>query len=292
MLLVLVMLLAAVAFVLLTLKTPVTSVTLSETSTIELPIGQTKTLTYSVSPYDADCDTVTWTSSNTSVATVSDGKITAKGKGTCTITVTVNEGKDDQHTASVSVKVGKAVKEIELSVGTVELKVGEEHTITYEITPSDAMTGVVSWESSDETVATVKNGKIEAKKLGTCTITFTAGGKSATATVKVVTLYSEETQIVGTWKGYAYLEGDETVPLSSGTTYLYLYSDGTGRMTISGTTPLDFVWEYTEYEDGSYFYDVTYTSFSGTTQMMSFELSSGKDCVAFKLGSMIVVYTK
>ena len=44
----------------------------------------------------------------------------------------------------------------------------------------------VTWSSSDLSVATVSNtGKVVAVRGGNCTITATAGGKSATCTVRV-----------------------------------------------------------------------------------------------------------
>ena len=56
-------------------------------------------------------------------------------------------------------------------------------TLTAEVTPS---TATVTWTSSDETVATVDaSGKVTPKKVGTTTITATAGDKTATSTVYI-----------------------------------------------------------------------------------------------------------
>ena len=184
------------------------------------------------------------------------------------------------------------VESITLSETTLEMKVGDTETITYTIYPYDADYEGVTWSTSNSSVATVSAGTITAKGLGTCTISITAGKKTETITVNVVKLYAEETRVVGTWRGYAYLQDDDTVSINSSVTSLYLYSDGTGRMTISGSSALDFTWEFNKLDDGSYYYDVTYTSISGTTQMMNFTLDSGKECVAFKLGTMLVAYVK
>ena len=44
----------------------------------------------------------------------------------------------------------------------------------------------VTWSSSDPSVATVSDqGEVTAVRAGNCTITATAGGKSATCTVRV-----------------------------------------------------------------------------------------------------------
>ena len=84
---------------------------------------------------------------------------------------------------------GKAIKlvstvDVTLSKTETTLNVGDEETITATATPAEA---TVTWTSSDETVATVVNGKITAVKAGTATITVQAayGGNTATKTFTV-----------------------------------------------------------------------------------------------------------
>lgn len=74
----------------------VTSITLSST-TMNLEVGQTGTLTATVTPDNATDKTVTWTSSDKNVATVDkdNGTVTAVGEGTATITATAANGKKD-----------------------------------------------------------------------------------------------------------------------------------------------------------------------------------------------------
>lgn len=80
----------------------VTSITLSST-TMNLEVGQTGTLTATVKPDNATNKTVTWKTSNDKVATVVDGTVAAVGEGTATITATAANGKKD--TCKVTVKV-------------------------------------------------------------------------------------------------------------------------------------------------------------------------------------------
>ena len=80
----------------------VTSVTVSS-KTLNLEVGQTRTLTATVTPDNATDKTVTWTSSNDKVATVVDRTVAAVGEGTATITATAANGKKD--TCKVTVKV-------------------------------------------------------------------------------------------------------------------------------------------------------------------------------------------
>lgn len=82
----------------------VTSVTVSS-KTLNLEVGQTRTLTATVTPDNATDKTVTWTSSDKNVATVDkdNGTVTAVGEGTATITATAANGK--KGTCKVTVKV-------------------------------------------------------------------------------------------------------------------------------------------------------------------------------------------
>ncbi len=87
-----------------------------EPSTIELEVGDTKTITATVSD---SSKTVTWSSDDTNVATVENGKVTAKKAGTTKITATV-EGKTAN--CSVTVKEKKEeVKEVELTLESVSI---------------------------------------------------------------------------------------------------------------------------------------------------------------------------
>lgn len=74
----------------------VTSVAVSP-KTLNLEVGQTRTLTATVTPDNATDKTVTWTSSDKNVATVDkdNGTVTPVGEGTATITATAANGKKD-----------------------------------------------------------------------------------------------------------------------------------------------------------------------------------------------------
>ena len=82
-----------------------------------------------------------------------------------------------------------SVKKITLDQTLVELKVGRTLTLTATITPEDATNKALDWTSSDESVATVEDGKVTALSIGTAAITATAkdgSGKSASCVVSVV----------------------------------------------------------------------------------------------------------
>ena len=161
--------------------TPVTSVTLSQTSA-SLKVGETVTLTATVKPDNATDKTVTWSTSDGSVATVNNGVVTAKKIGTATITA---KSGDKSATCSITV-TATPVTSVTLSQTSASLKVGETVTLTATVKPDNATDKTVTWSTSDGSVATVNNGVVTAKKIGTATITAKAGDKSATCEITVV----------------------------------------------------------------------------------------------------------
>ncbi|MGM9743656.1 MAG: Ig domain-containing protein, partial [Candidatus Cryptobacteroides sp.] len=163
------------------IPTPVTSVTLSNTSA-SLKVGETVTLSATVNPSDVTDKTVTWTTSDATVATVSNGVVTAKKIGTATITAKAG---DKTATCSITV-IPTPVTSVTLSKTSASLKVGETVTLTATVGPDDATDKTVTWTISDATVATVSNGVVTAKKMGTATITAKAGEKTATCTITVI----------------------------------------------------------------------------------------------------------
>lgn len=78
-----------------------------------------------------------------------------------------------------------AVTEVKITSTVTEVTAGETITLTAEVLPADATNKTVTWTSSDNTVATVKDGVVTGVKAGEATITASAGGKNATLKVTV-----------------------------------------------------------------------------------------------------------
>lgn len=79
------------------------------------------------------------------------------------------------------------VSSIVLSTDSVEIIVGRSKHITYTILPEDATNRSLTWQSSNENVATVSYGQIKAVSPGTATITvFNSEGVTAKCGVKVI----------------------------------------------------------------------------------------------------------
>ena len=162
----------------------VTGVSISK-STLPLTEGDSETLTATVSPSNATNKAVNWSSSDAGVASVSDGKVTALKPGTTTITVSTADG-GKTATCAVTVEAKKIpVTGVTLDKEETGLVEGEEVTLVATLAPENATEKTVEWSSSDEKVATVKDGKVTAVAPGTATITVKTVDGSKTATCKV-----------------------------------------------------------------------------------------------------------
>ena len=128
-----------------------------------------------------------------------------KGKTIChivdsgrTITASVNfggnplDGSYDSGKLSTTYKYVKVepsktvdVTDVTLNKSMLSMKVGESDTLTATVTPTNATNQAVTWTSSNETVATVTNGTVNAVGVGTATITVTTTDGSYTASCTV-----------------------------------------------------------------------------------------------------------
>lgn len=172
----------------------VSELTLDKTSLTVAPGGTAK-LKVNVLPARADNKALSFKSSNTKVATVdSKGNIKvnkdAAGKS-AVITVCAK----DRNTviAKCTVKVSKPVKVKKITLSTKnnvkKVKAGKSLKITAKINPSNADNTTLKWSSSNTKYATVKDGKVTAKKAGigkTVTIKAQAtDGSKVKATIKI-----------------------------------------------------------------------------------------------------------
>lgn len=77
------------------------------------------------------------------------------------------------------------VQSVSLSAVTMTLNEGESKTLTATVLPANATDRAVVWSVLPAGFATVTNGVVTGIKAGNCTVTATAGGKSASCTVTV-----------------------------------------------------------------------------------------------------------
>lgn len=77
------------------------------------------------------------------------------------------------------------VQSVSLSAVTMTLNEGESKTLTATVLPANATNKTVVWSVLPAGFATVANGVVTGIKAGNCTVTATAGGKSASCAVTV-----------------------------------------------------------------------------------------------------------
>ena len=227
----------------ITVKIPVSSVTLNPTSTA-LVVGDTKQLTASVEPETADDSTVVWSSSNAKVTTVDqNGLVTAVGVGTTTITATAG---DKSATCTVTV-TAKPVPIKRIALSDAAVSVGRTIQLEPVFTPADTTQRDVIWTSSDRTIATVDaNGRVRGVAEGKVTITVTSTADpsiTASCTVTVTKNLSDAglAAIIGAL-------GNGSLPFNDVTVRDYFYdavkwavdrgiTSGTSRYTFSPDAP-------------------------------------------------------
>ena len=164
--------------------TPVacTGISLNKSSLSFTVVGSSETLIATVTP-DNTTDEITWKSSNDNIANVNgNGAVTAVGNGSCTITATCGS---KSATCNVSVNTIVSCTGLSLDNYTINF-VNLNETTTLKATPTPVnTTDVITWKSSNSSIATVNDGTVTSVGKGSCTITATCGSKSATCNVSV-----------------------------------------------------------------------------------------------------------
>lgn len=156
-------------------------------------VGKTLKLTAEVLPEDASNKNVIWTSSDNVVATVKDGTVTALRSGAAIITAKTEEGD------FYAICIIKSVQSIEkLSIDKTELLLDKKESaeLKSQIQPLDADETEVVWTSSDEEIATVKDGIVTAQsKSGKATIRVASAKDSKIYAECTVTVKESATSI-------------------------------------------------------------------------------------------------
>ena len=155
------------------------------TSSLELTVGDQKSLNATVSPSNATNKKITWASSRPNVASVTiDGIVEGISAGSAVITATSANGIKANCDIVVKEKV-TPVTSLTLDRTTLTMTEGDTQTLTATVKPDNATDKTVTWSSSNTAVATVDGGKVTAVAPGTATITAKAGDKTATCAVTV-----------------------------------------------------------------------------------------------------------
>ena len=162
----------------------VSSISLNQEN-ISLNVNDSYRLIASVLPNNATDKKVFYESSNSAIVSVSsDGYLYALAKGSAKITASTSNGIKAYCNVTVS-ENSTNNQSISLNLSTVSLNVGGKVQLVETITPNNNVSNV-TWSSSDNSVATVDNGLVTARKVGTAIITAKlSNGKSAKTTINV-----------------------------------------------------------------------------------------------------------
>lgn len=127
-----------------------------------------------------------WTTSDPLVATVSSGLIRPRSPGTAEITATYKG-----LVKKIEVTVMPVVDDLQLDEEEIKLFKGEVADVP-DVYGTDlngteySFASLAEWESSDEEIVTVDNGKLKAKRPGQAVVTMTIRGKTDTLRVEVL----------------------------------------------------------------------------------------------------------
>ncbi len=210
---------------------PISGITLSQTSVV-LPLSEGWFQLYStIMPSSAENQEVIWSSTDKTVATVdANGIVTLKTAGKTSIIATSRT--DASISAICNLEVTKSVTGIKLDATTHDMYVGETFRLTFTISPVGASNAVVTWTSSNTSVANVDaNGLVTSKGVGTAVILAKTsdGGYTATCTVNVgrvaTAVKLDVTKLTLNAGDYYYLDATLTPADTTETTVTYETSD-------------------------------------------------------------------
>lgn len=164
------------------------SVVLSQQN-ITLKVGASQTLTATVVPANTTYKNVTWDSNDPNIVVVSNGVVTAMGVGTASIRAMVG-----QATANCTVTVEPIeAQSVTLSTNSASLKIGQSLQLGAIVNPDNTTDKTITWTSSNAECATVSmEGEVLAIAEGVTTVTATCGTVSASCTITVMPIESEE----------------------------------------------------------------------------------------------------
>lgn len=194
----------------------------------QIMVGQTFKLdpfvTYNGEEVEAS---FTYESADTTIATVAeDGTVTAVAAGKVKISVlSTYDGVNLKESIEITVIGGYSFS---IAQDTAELKPDADLTLNYYAyhNTESVENPTVEWESSDETVVTVENGKLTAVGFGSATVTATYEGISDSVTVRVTATGDSKTD---PYTYYAISTAEELLAIEStmdkAESYYYLTQD-------------------------------------------------------------------
>lgn len=169
---------------------PATGITI-EKGEYACAVGDTLTPAARVTNDDATIKKIVWSCSDETIISIDKNTGTFVGlrDGVATITATAVDGRGAE--ATVVVTIGNPAYVSSITLNTVNAEIEEDRTLILNanVSPVNAFNKVLLWKSSDDNVATVKDGIVTAISVGEAIITASStdgSGIYATATIKVI----------------------------------------------------------------------------------------------------------
>ena len=160
----------------------------------KLIIGNKVALNATYEPSNTSFSKLTWRSSDINVATVNDkGEIKAVGLGECIITVS-NERSGLKSQCNVTV-LPIDMTSLTLNETKCDIEIGEKLELVASFEPENTTFTDLYWHSSDENIATVENGLVEAIGAGECIISVSNSDNSLIAQCYINVFIIEMTHI-------------------------------------------------------------------------------------------------
>ena len=157
---------------------------------VVLEAGQKSRILYYLEPMHFTGDVI-FTSKDTSVATVdTDGVIKAVKAGNTIITIQA-----DDVIVEREVEVVVPIQKINIKEESIEIDKNGSYQLSVSISPSTTSNKSLIWTSSNENVATVKDGKVIAMNVGTTTITVSNEKNTVSDTCTVVVVKKDFNEI-------------------------------------------------------------------------------------------------
>lgn len=167
---------------------PVTKITFNDPP--EIYVGESGKITWNIEPANASNPTIKLSSGNTKILTIdADGTITGVKAGETTINAISTDGSNRR--ARIKVKVLQHVLGVHMKRNTAYIEVGETATTRALLEPADASNKNMTFECTDEDIATIRSKQTElwitGKSKGDTVVIGTTedGGYQASVNVKV-----------------------------------------------------------------------------------------------------------
>lgn len=170
-----------------------TGITLNA-NTLTFTGGDTQTLTVTKIPSNTT-DKITYTTNPTGIVVVNNGVITPIKNGATVITVTCGSKTATCNVTVTGISTTVAVQSVSLNKNTTTINVGKTETLVATISPTNATNQNITWGTDAPNVATVTNGVVEGKSVGTASISVETEDGSKTATCNV-TVQQASTSVV------------------------------------------------------------------------------------------------